>query len=312
MVKDIHIIHAPVNLGLSRHANGKERGCDKLPDALKMVGFHSTLDPTATKILPKPTYPEEKVYNDGALNGNVLASFSIDLADAVEEVLDTKGFPLVLGGDCSILVGSTLALARKGRFGLIHLDAHPDYYHRGNKEYAVVGGMALAIITGKGTDILSNLENRKPYVKSKHVLTLGYRESDPEQDIIAEAEMDEISCWSAEYVMREGLDKTTEHLNDFVKHEGVDGYWLHLDADVLDGSIMPCVDCPEPNGLQFSELKVLLKTILQSHKIIGMNVTILDPELDNNNEVTKAFSDMLIEAFKENKDITQNNPVGNK
>ncbi len=62
--------------------------------------------------------------------------------------------------------------------------------------------MALAIITGKGTDILSNLENRKPYVKSKHVLTLGYRESDPEQDIIAEAEMDEISCWSAEYVVR--------------------------------------------------------------------------------------------------------------
>ncbi|WP_218839240.1 arginase family protein [Evansella halocellulosilytica] len=296
--KDIHIIHAPVNLGLSRHANGKERGCDKLPDALKKVGFHSSLDVTDTKIIPKPTYPEEKVYNDGALNGNLLASYSIDLADAVEEVLDTKGFPVILGGDCSILVGNTLALARKGRFGLIHLDAHPDYYHKGNRENAVVGGMALAIITGKGTDILSNLEHRKPYIYSKDVLTFGYRESDPEQDIIAEAERDGITCLSAANVKREGLDKTTEHLNDFVSQEGVDGYWLHLDADVLDASIMPCVDCPEPNGLQFSELKVLLKTLLQSHKIIGMNVTILDPELDNNSEVTKAFSDMLIEVLK--------------
>jgi arginase len=309
MKKDIHIIHAPVNLGLSRDASGKERGCDKLPDALKKVGFHSTLDAADTTIIPKPAYPEERIYNDGALNGSRLASFSIDLADVVEEFLDTKEFPLVLGGDCSILVGCALALARKGRFGLIHLDAHPDYYHKENKEYAVVGGMALSIITGKGTDILSNLEQRKPYVKSKHVLTLGYRESDPEQDIIAEAEMDDITCWSAEYVMREGLDKTAEHLNDFIKKEDVNGYWLHLDADVLDASIMPCVDCPEHNGLQFSELKVLLKTLLQSHKIIGMNVTILDPELDNNYEVTNTFSDMLIDVFKNNQN---NNDPPNK
>ncbi|MCH5585748.1 arginase family protein [Shimazuella sp. AN120528] len=249
-------------------------------------------------------FPAEKIYNNGALNGNQIASFSIELADAVEKVLNNKAFPLVLGGDCSVLVGSALALARKGKFGMIHLDGHPDYYHKGNKEYAVVGGMSLATITGKGTDILTNLENRRPYVQSKHVLTLGYRESDPKQNIILEATMDGVSCWSAEGVLRDGLEKTAKKLIDLINSEDVEGYWLHLDADVLDASIMPSVDCPEPNGLQFSELEMLLKTMLETEKIIGMNVTILDPDLDPMKEVTKSFSNVLIGALKSNNDVS--------
>ncbi|WP_440116852.1 arginase family protein [Paenibacillus sp. QZ-Y1] len=77
------------------------------------------------------------------------------------------------------------------------------------------------------------------------------------------------------------------------------GYWLHLDADVLDASIMPCVDCPEPNGLNWNELDYILKTILNSNRIVGMTVAILDPDLDSGaQDVTRTFCNMLIDVLK--------------
>lgn len=301
MRKEIHILHAPINLGLSRYPDGRERGCGKLPDALEKMGFHTSVQAKVTKRMAQPPYPKESVYHEGALNGAQVASFSVDLANSVEEILNHSAFPLVLGGDCSVLVGSTLALARRGRYGLIHFDAHPDYYHKGNKARAVVGGMALAIVTGKGPDILSNLENQKPYIQSKHAFTFGYRESDPEKEIIEEAKVDGISCWSAERITREGIIKTASKLKKIMNLNDVDGFWVHLDADVLDASIMPCVDCPEPNGLQWRELAAILKVVLGSDKLVGMNVTILDPDLDPNKKVIKTFSKMLIEVLRPKK-----------
>ncbi|WP_200411895.1 arginase family protein [Virgibacillus salexigens] len=300
MKKRIQIIHAPINLGLSKYPDGRERGCDKLPDALEKLGFHSSIGAEITR-LSRPVNPKKAIYDDGALNGNQIASFSTELADAVGGVLNNSAFPIVLGGDCSVLVGSSLALARRGKYGLIHIDAHPDYYHKGNRDRAVVAGMDLAIVTGKGTDILTNLENRKPYIRSDHSLTFGFRESDPEQEIIEELNRDGITSLSSDYLIREGKKKTAAAIDDFINRNEVDGFWLHLDADVLDAAIMPSVDCSETNGLQWNELIYILKTLFMSHKLAGMNVTILDPDLDPSQNVTKSFADMMIEVLRPDK-----------
>lgn len=228
-----------------------------------------------------------------------MATYSVNLANVVQKVIEDDDFSLVLGGDCSVLVGSALALSRKGTYGLIHIDAHPDYYHQGNRKQAVVGGMDLAIVTGTGTKFLTNLEGRAPYIQPKHVLSIGYRESDPEQDIIEEATIAGISFCSAEQIRREGLEKTTTLIQNYMNRTNeVEGYWLHLDADVLDASIMPCVDCPEPNGLSWNELQYILRTILDSSLIVGMNVAILDPDLDSvAQDVTRTFCNMLMDVL---------------
>jgi len=295
--KKIRIIHAPTNLGLNRRPDGMARGCNKLPDALEEVGFHAAIGGEIVTSLLQPRYPSFPSYDEGTLFGRQIAAYSVQLADAVEDVWHANTFPLILGGDCSVLVGSSLALARRGRYGLLHFDAHPDYYHKGNKEQSVVAGMDLAIVTGKGPDFLINLENLKPYIQCDHALTFGYRESDPERDIVEEAISDGITCISAERFHRAGFAKTIEEITKFIEQRDVDGFWLHLDADILDKSIMPCVDCPEPGGLQWSELSNVLLALLETGKIVGMNVTILDPELDSTGLVTKAFSDMLIEGL---------------
>ncbi|MDP5273926.1 arginase family protein [Chengkuizengella axinellae] len=298
MIKEKQIIHAPVNLGLRRHLDGRERGCNKLPDKLEELGFHTSIGAKVASRLTQPIYPEGQIFHDGALNVYQIATLSVELADNVEKVLNGFAFPIVLGGDCSVLIGSALALARKGKYGLIHLDAHSDYNHKGISKEAAVAGMDLALVTGKGTNILTNLENKKPYIQTENALTFGYRESDPESWIIDEVIADGITCWSAEKSTREGIEKSTDEILNFMHRDNeIEGYWLHLDADILDASIMPCVDCPEPNGLQWTELKELLSKVLASPKIVGMNVTILDPDLDVKNEVTKTFSNMLIEVL---------------
>ncbi|SDL18218.1 arginase [Paenibacillus sp. OK060] len=299
MNKTIQMIHAPTNLGLRKHPDGRERGCDKLPDTLEQLGLHSAIDAKVTQRISKPEHPIEEVFDEGTLNGRQVATYSVNLANVVQKVIEDDDFSLVLGGDCSVLVGSALALSRKGTYGLIHIDAHPDYYHQGNRKQAVVGGMDLAIVTGTGTKFLTNLEGRAPYIQPKHVLSIGYRESDPEQDIIEEATIAGISFCSAEQIRREGLEKTTTLIQNYMNRTNeVEGYWLHLDADVLDASIMPCVDCPESNGLTWHELEHILQTILASNLIIGMTVAILDPDLDFTQEVSRKFCNLLIKVLQ--------------
>ncbi|PTM57784.1 arginase family protein [Desmospora activa] len=298
MGKNIRIIHAPINLGLRRHADGKERGCGKLPEALERSGLHRSIEPNAVIKLPQPDYPAYDHFDEGALNGRHIAPFSITLADEVEKALTCQEFPLVLGGDCSILVGSALALKRKGRYGLIHLDAHPDYYHKNNRNQAAVAGMALAIVSGKGTEILTNLENRRPYVHGEDIISFGYRETDPEQEIIQEAIAAGITCWSAARLHQLGSEKVATDFINFINRTEVAGFWIHLDADILDATIMPCVDCPEPHGLLWKELTLLLKLLLSSPKVIGMDVTILDPDLDPMRKVTQTFSELLTNVLR--------------
>ncbi|TQR47119.1 arginase family protein [Paenibacillus popilliae] len=304
MRSNIRIIHAPTNLGLRKHPDGKERGCGKLPEVLEQIGFHDSIEPHAVIKLSQPVYPAFEQYDDGALHGRLIASFSKTLADEVEKSMESRDFPLVLGGDCSVLIGCALALKRKGRNGLIHFDAHPDYYNKFNKEKAAVAGMDLAIVSGKGTEILTNLENLRPYIRSEDVVSFGYREVDPEQEIIQEATTDGITCWSAARIQKHGIEQVAEDLSNFVIQAEVEGVWLHLDADILDAAIMPCVDCPEPEGLQWDELAILLKRLLSLPKVIGMDVTILDPDLDTTQEVTQAFSTLLTKVLRADRNRT--------
>jgi arginase len=78
---------------------------------------------------------------------------------------------------------------------------------------------------------------------------------------------------------------------------GVEGFWVHLDADVLDDAIMPAVDSRQPDGLSCAELIEILKPLLGSPLAAGMQVTIFDPELDKDGKIAAEFTDTLIEAF---------------
>ena len=178
--RSIAVVDAPSNLGLRPPDEGKVAGVYRLASALRSRGIVSrlgALDGGGVKAQP---YTPDLDPETTMLNGRAIREFAVDLAAKVGAVLEDGHFPLVLGGDCSILLGSMLALRSRGRFGLVFLDGHLDFRHPGNSE--VVGAAAgadLALVTGRGPEQLTNIDGLGPLVRDADVVALGEREDYP-------------------------------------------------------------------------------------------------------------------------------------
>jgi arginase len=159
------IIDAPSILGL------RPTGVENLPEALKAAGLLEKLHAKyAGCIRPSLQYNPERDKRTMILNANPIRSFSLELATAVGDILDNNQFPIVLGGDCSILIGIVLSLRRCGRYGLFFIDGHADFYQPQASTTGEVADMDLAIISGRGPDILTNMDNLKPLVRDEDIV----------------------------------------------------------------------------------------------------------------------------------------------
>ena len=127
-MKKISIIGAPSNLGLRPNADGSLSGVTKMPEALMNAGLSKKLEAEFWGRIPVPDYNRERDKENYILNPYPIREFSLTLAKQVEAVIRGGNFPLVLGGDCSILLGNMLALKRLGRYGLFLLDGHSEFY----------------------------------------------------------------------------------------------------------------------------------------------------------------------------------------
>jgi arginase len=180
-------------------------------------------------------------------------------------------FAIILGGDCSILLGiyGAFNLARM-RVGLVSLDGHTDYRDPSSSATGEPADLELAILTGRGPYELTGLWGLPPLIQQTDVVVCGYREP----DMIGESKIHHFDC--------RGLKKTgPENLANMVlallKH--LDRLWFHLDVDVLDPTIMPAC-FPEPDGLLIDEVLSFLATSIRSKKFMGMSVACYHPNLD--------------------------------
>ena len=276
-MKPCSIIDAPSDLGLRR------TGVDGLPDALRAAGLLEGLpDVRYAGGLTVPEYVPLRDKSTGVLNPDGISKFSLRLADRVAFTLDLGRFPIVLGGDCSILLGSALALRRRGRFGLFFLDGHADFYSPESELNGEVASMDLAIVTGHGPGALTNREGRRPLVREEDVVLFGFRDTE-----LAAAEgspdvrQTAMHIFDLSEVRRQGVAEAARRGLAALEASGVEGIWVHLDADVLNDEVMPAVDYRMPDGLWPEELTEALKTILTSPLSIGMEVTIYNPSFDD-------------------------------
>jgi arginase len=292
--RSIMVVDAPTNLGLSPPGPGREPGVYGLASALRANGIVSRLGATDGGVVTSPPYTPEIDTSTGVLGGKALRSFSLDLAERVGEVVREGKFPFVLGGDCSILIGNMLALRRRGRFGLVFIDGHLDFRHPGNSELVgAAAGADLALVSGRGPDRLTNIDGLRPLVRDETV-ALGEREDYPEWRDIHDTD---ITVWDLWKMRSLGVNRVALKTLEKLEASGVEGFWVHLDADVLDDAIMPAVDSRQPDGLSYAELIELLRPLLGSPLAAGMQVTIFDPELDKDGMIAAEFTDALIEAF---------------
>ena len=281
-MRRIAILDAPSNLGLRPPTVTSVPGCAKAPGALRDHGLVARLHARDAGCLTPPRYdPGDWRPGDGVCHAPEIAQYSRALADRIGAILDIGEFPVVLGGDCSIVLGAGLAMHRLGeaiggRIGLVFVDGHSDFRHPGNASYVgAAAGEDLALATGRGQADLTAIEGRRPYFRDIDVVVLGIRAQDEYRlDLQAAG----IVTRPVPTLRVEGAARTAQWARDQLADCA--GYWVHVDMDVLDPAVMAAVDAPEPGGIAFPELELLLAGLVDTPDCLGVEITVFDPDYD--------------------------------
>ncbi|MFI2352936.1 arginase family protein [Streptomyces sp. NPDC019443] len=276
------IIEAPSVLGL------RPSGVEELPAALVGAGLGDRLGAVRAGRVEAAAYDPARDPETGVLNPVGIADYSVRLADAVGGVIDRGLFPVVLGGDCSILLGNLLALRRRGQYGLLFLDGHTDFYQPTAEPTGEVASMELALATGRGPRVLADIEGLGPLVRDEDVVAFGFRDSEesaaagmqPLPERLRAVDLDGVRAIGAAAAARQAVGR----LGD---------YWVHLDVDVLDDALMPAVDYRLPGGLSWAELESVLRTALGDERAVGLDVTIFNPRLDPDGTIAARLVECL-------------------
>lgn len=285
------ILEAPSTLGLATD------GVEGLPDRLLALGLaERILARRAGRLAvpPKDPIPDP---GTGTLNAKAIAAWSPRLADAVEAVLDAGEFPVVLGGDCTILLGSTLALRRRGRHGLFFIDGNADFFQPEAEPNGEGASMDLAFVTGYGPALLTDLEGRSPLVRAEDAVAFAFRDHEDQAEFGSQPLPPELRAYDLHAVRRMGVENAARAAVDHLTRAELDGFFIHLDADCLDDAIMPAVDFRVPGGLSWDELGAALRIVLASGKAVGLEVTIYNPRLDQDGGAGRGLADVLAAAL---------------
>jgi arginase len=290
------VLDAPSNLGLRPPAEGTVPGCYKLAGALRDCGLVRRLGAEDAGCVTPPRYDRAGWRpGDGVFNAAAIAAHSRRLADRLGGMLEAGRFPVVLGGDCSILLGAALALNRRGRYGLAFVDGHSDFRHPGNAPYVgAAAGEDLALATGRGQEDLTGIEGRRPYLRDEDVAVLGIRDLD---EALTELGGLGVPVWEVTRLRAEGPARAARAALSHLERADLDGFWVHLDADVLDPGVMPAVDSPDPDGLSHAELVALLAPLAAAPGCAGVEVTVFDPDLDPDGRLAHELTDTLVAAL---------------
>jgi len=289
------IVEAPSILGL------KPTGVERLPAVLLQHGLADELHARhAGRVEPKTAYNTERDPATLTLNARAIAEYSVQLADTVAEVVGRGEFPILLGGDCSILLGSSLALRRRGRYGLLFIDGHADFYQPEANPNGEAASMDLAFATGHGPEPLTNLEGLRPLVRDEDVVLFGFRDAEEQRQYGSQPLPPQMLSMDLKEVRRLGIERAAhravEHLT--ASDRPTHGFFIHLDADVVSDDLMPAVDYRMPDGLTWDELRTALEVALASGRAVGIEITIYNPSLDESGASGRDLSRTLVRALK--------------
>jgi arginase len=289
--KPVSILSFHSNLGLIEPGPGVEPGVKKLPARLRESGFYEMIDPQEVIELEPPPYSMWLDPVSDMRNTDSIAAYAKKQVPILQDVISRKNFAMVLGGDCSILIGNALALKKQGDYKLFFIDGHTDFMWPALSTTHGVAGMDLAIVTGHGHEKLSNIGGGRPYFKETDTWCVGNREYDP--DYVAAIEKTSIHYYDLNVLRKSGMVACINSFFAELSTDQPDGFWIHLDADVLDPLIMPAVDSPDPGGLNYPELISLLEPLLSHPMCTGMEITIIDPDRDPDGKIVQEFTNQI-------------------
>ncbi|QIG40578.1 arginase family protein [Microbacterium sp. 4R-513] len=282
----ISLISAPSNLGLRPPEPSAVPGTSKAPEALREAGLHTRLlaagGADAGVVIPgryRDVVEPGHVRNEAAL-----IDHAVRLAERIKAAVDAGHAPLVLGGDCSLVVAAGVSLAGRDA-GLLYLDGHTDFRHPGNGgPVDAMGGEALAAAIGLHIPEVADIAGLGPYFAASRTVQVGCRDDDVDASLVRASIADVVTASEVE------ADPVAAGARA-VGFAG-SGFWLHLDVDILGPAVMPAVDSPDPGGIDVDQLVLLLQRL--APHAVGADVCIFDPDLDLDGRFARLLADVVV------------------
>lgn len=293
----ISLIGVPLDLGQSR------RGVDMGPSAIRYAGAVGKLEEIGHHVIDEGNIlvrvAECKENQNSELKNlaEVIQTTSA-LAEKVSEVVNASQFPLILGGDHSIAIGTLAGLAVTYKnLGVIWYDAHADMNTVATSPSGNIHGMPLAVSIGLGHESLVNIHGEGPKVKSENIVIIGARSVDPgERALIRE---EGIKVFTMHDIDRFGMMTVMERTIDYLKSRKVDGVHLSLDLDGLDPLYAPGVGTPVQGGISYRESRLAMEMLEESGLITSAEFVEVNPILDDKNKTADVAVGLIGPLFGE-------------
>jgi arginase len=292
----VHVLGVPMDLGSGR------RGVDMGPSAIRIAGVAERLGELGHKVVDEgdiviKNIEELKVGNEHARFLTEIARASTVLARKVERIIERAHFPLVLGGDHSIAVGTVSGIAasarrQEKRLGLLWIDAHGDLNTPDTSPSGNIHGMPLAAVLGYGAKELTGVGGDFPKVSPENVALVGIRSLDTgeksrlKQTGVQVHTMADIDRHGVHRIMEKALARVTK---------GADYVHVSFDLDAVDPTVAPGVGTPVKGGLDYREAHLIMEVIAEAGVMTSLEMVEVNPILDQGN-ASAAFAVELVQS----------------
>jgi arginase len=295
--------HQLTLIGVPTNSAGKRGGVANAPAALRRAGLVKALgrvcearDEGNVSFSP-PT--EERDAGSGIIAYSSLVSMVHRVCTSVSRAFMEGRLPLVIGGDCPVLLGCLAASVQNYHpTGLLFVDGHEDGYPPHQSPTGEAADMELGFALGLGVpDLLREAMGTIPLIDASSVCMLGPRDKKILQKSNVKSLDDGIIEYYDDATLRKGnIEALTSRVTRQLAAK-TNGLWLHVDLDVLSTRSLPAVDYQQPGGLSWNQLESLTKTALSSANLVGMDLTIYNPDLDPDNRFAKRIVKYLQAVF---------------
>ena len=294
----IHIIGVPMDLGAGR------RGVDMGPSAIRIAGIGERLRELGYKVVDEgdltiKTQEEQKVKDPHAKYLPEITRAVGILARKVEKIFQQGNFPLVLGGDHSIAVGTISGIAasvrkKKKKLGIFWVDAHSDFNTPETSPSGNVHGMPLASLAGLGPRQLRNINGAFQKVHPKNIAIIGLRNVDRgERENLKKLG---VKVYTMEEIDKFGMHKVMKRAFQEVAKD-VDYLHVSFDLDSVDPVYAPGVGTPVKGGLDYREAHLIMEEMAETGKMSSLEIVEVNPILDNRNQSAEFAVELVQSAF---------------
>jgi arginase len=285
-------------VGAPLDCSGTDRGEARAPEALRDAGLAERTGARDAGDVDATVDDPNRDARTGVIGFEQIRRASSQIDSAVAAVLDEGGKPLVVGGDCTVLVGALAAAKeRLGRVGLAFVDGHLDFFGGETSPSGEAADMDLAFVTGHGPEGLVDLAGPPPIAQPRNVVVMGHR-ADTEEGGPRETDLvdQRIQLVEAPAIKRGDPERLGCYVAERLEAQA-GRFWLHFDVDVFDQAEMPAVTYPLPDGLDWEHAEALLRPLVKSRRLVGLSVADFVPDKDPDGRYARRLVDLVAGLF---------------